>query len=176
MSPKEVKKTPPPPVKETKKEPVAATQETVPVPKEELELLTLLGQREKMSRDELTAMILSGEESLRMMIKKPSTKLINFIKANLNKEDTILLSIPRFEMPKSDFENQVLREMRVVLRDNADKIADFSQEELMKFDEFEKFYSSLENFEYPHKDKLLEFIKYFFLDHIESEKVLQINF
>lgn len=45
----------------------------------------------------------------------------------------------------------------------------------MKWVDFEKFYNALENFDYPHKDKLLEFIKYFFLDHIESTNVININ-
>ena len=61
-------------------------------------------------------MMLAGEESLRMLIREPSSKLINFIKANLLDEYYILSFIPRFEMPKSDFESQVLREMRIVLR------------------------------------------------------------
>ena len=56
----------------------------------------------------------------------------------------------------------------MVLRDNLEKIVERSEEELMRWEIFEEFYLSLENFEYPHKDKLLEFIKYFFLDHIES--------
>lgn len=34
----------------------------------------------------------------------------------------------------------------------------------------------MENFDYPHKDKLLDFIKYFFLDHIESVDLLQMNY
>lgn len=49
-------------------------------------------------------MILSGEEALRMLIRNPSEKLINFIKANLENEDAILLKIPRYEVPRSDFE------------------------------------------------------------------------
>lgn len=56
--------------------------------------------------------------------------------------------------------------MRVVLRENAEKIASRSKEEFMNWEEFEVLYNGLEYFEYPHKDKLLEFIKYFFLDHI----------
>lgn len=39
-----------------------------------------------------------------------------------------------------------------------------------------EIYKSLENFEYPHKDKLLEFIKYFFLDHIVSKNLVLLNF
>ena len=66
--------------------------------------------------------------------------------------------------------------MRLVLRDNSDKIADRSNEELMKWLEFEEFYNSLENFDYPHKDKLLDFIKYFFLDHIVNENLLMMNY
>jgi len=46
----------------------------------------------------------------------------------------------------------------------------------MEWSEFEKFYATLDNFEYPHKDKLLDFIKYFFLDHIESKDLLQLNY
>tara|TARA_B110000305_G_scaffold241389_1_gene315327 strand:- start:2170 stop:2832 length:663 start_codon:yes stop_codon:yes gene_type:complete len=139
-------------------------------------LITLIGQREKLSRDDLTAMILAGEESLRMLIRKPSDQLIDFIKSNLDDEDTILSAIPRFEMPKSDFETQVLREMRVVLRDNSELIDKKGDDELMKWDDFQAFYHSLDNFDYPHKDKLLEFIKYFFLDHIESEYSCYLNF
>lgn len=146
------------------------------LPTAELQLITLIGQREKLSRDDLTAMMLAGEESLKMLIRKPSEQLINFIKSHLDDEDTILVSIPRFEMPKADFESQVLREMRLVLRDNADKITDKSSEELMKWPDFETFYNDLDNFEYPHKDKLLDFIKYFFLDHIESVDLLQMNY
>jgi len=56
----------------------------------------------------------------------------------------------------------------MVLRDNIEKIVERSDEELMRWELFEEFYLSFENFDYPHKDKLLEFIKYFFLDHIES--------
>jgi hypothetical protein len=146
------------------------------MPKNEMALITLIGQREKLSRDDLTAMILAGEESLRMLIRKPSSQLIDFIKGNLDDEDAILSAIPRFEMPKSDFETQVLREMRVVLRENIEIIDGKSEEELMKWDDFQAFYNSLDNFDYPHKDKLLEFIKYFFLDHIESEYHLYVNF
>lgn len=59
--------------------------------------------------------------------------------------------------------------MRVVLKDNVQKIADKTKEELMPWSEVEDMYKTMENFEYPHKDKLLEFIKYFFLDHIVSK-------
>jgi hypothetical protein len=45
----------------------------------------------------------------------------------------------------------------------------------MNWNDFKDIYSNLENFEYPHKDKLLEFIKYFFLDHILDEKQVLIN-
>tara|TARA_B110000285_G_C15014459_1_gene558254 strand:+ start:412 stop:1089 length:678 start_codon:yes stop_codon:yes gene_type:complete len=121
-------------------------------------------------------MMLAGEESLRMLIRRPSDQLIDFIKANLEDEDAILSAIPRFEMPKTDFETQVLREMRVVLRENAEKIAAKPKEECMKWEDFEILYAGLDNFEYPHKDKLLEFIKYFFLDHILSEKEVYLNF
>jgi len=89
------------------------------VPKEELALVTLIGQREKLCRDDLTAMLLAGEESLRMLIKEPSEQLLEFIQTNFQNEDALLAGIPRFEVPKSDFESQVLREMRIVLRDNA---------------------------------------------------------
>jgi len=121
-------------------------------------------------------MMLAGEESLRILIREPSNQLIEFIKANLNDEDALLAAIPRFEMPKADFEAQVLREMRIVLRENVEKIVNLSEQELFDFSEFEKFYLSLENFEYPHKDKLLEFIKYFFLDHVVSVKKIMMNY
>jgi len=146
------------------------------VPKGELALLTLIGQREKLSRDDLTAMMLAGEESLKMLIKDPSQKLTAFVQANLHDEDALLAGIPRFEIPKSEFESQVLREMRIVLRENIPAIAEKTQEELMVWSEFEELYHSLEHFEYPHKDKLLEFVKYFFLDHIVSEKLIILNY
>lgn len=136
----------------------------------------MIGQREKLCRDDLTAMMLAGEESLKMLIRKPSEKLIDFIKSHLDDEDALLVAIPRFDMPKADFESQVLREMRLVLKENVDKIVDKSQEELMKWTDFEEFYKGLENFDYPHKDKLLDFIKYFFLDHIESADLLLLNY
>lgn len=63
--------------------------------------------------------MLSGEDSLRMLIKEPSDALINYIKAYLHDEDALLAGIPRYEIPKTDFERQVLREMRIVLRANA---------------------------------------------------------
>ena len=163
-------------VKDIKEDLKAETKESHPSargdkpkpPMAEMTLMTLVAQREKLCRDDLTAMMLAGEESLRMLIRKPSDQLIDFVKANLEDEDTLLAAIPRFEMPKTDFETQVLREMRVVLRENAEKIAAKHKEECMKWEDFEVMYNSLENFEYPHKDKLLEFIKYFFLDHIVS--------
>ncbi len=147
------------------------------IPKRELQLMTLIGQREKMSRDDLTTMILAREESLKMLIRKPSEELIEFIKANLQEEDNILIQIPRFEMPKSDFEAQVIREMRLVLRDNADKIFEkVGSEELIKWDSFKNIYEQLDSFDYPHKEKLLDFIKYFFLDHIIDADNLMMNF
>lgn len=57
----------------------------------------------------------------------------------------------------------------MVLRESIDKINDKSDKELMNWETFAEFYNGFENFDYPHKDKLLDFIKYFFLDHIESE-------
>ena len=66
--------------------------------------------------------------------------------------------------------------MRLVLRENSDKIQDRSTEELMKWTDFEQFYNGLENFDYPHNDKLLDFIKYFFLDHIVNENLLMMNY
>lgn len=91
-------------------------------PLSEISLITLIAQREKLCRDDLTAMMLAGEESLRMLIREPSDQLIDFIRANLHDEDAILSAIPRFEMPKTDFETQVLREMRIVLKDSAENI------------------------------------------------------
>ena len=87
--------------------------------------------------------MLAGEESLRMIIREPSANLISFIKANLDDEDALLSKIPRFEMPKSDFESQVLREMRIVLRENLTVIAEKTESELLPFSEFETFYQSL---------------------------------
>lgn len=84
---------------------VAKKEQKKEIPKEELKVITLIGQREKLSRDDLTQMMLAGEESLRMLIRKPSEKLIDFIKSNLDDEDAILIAIPRFDMPKSDFES-----------------------------------------------------------------------
>jgi hypothetical protein len=78
-------------------------------------------------------------------------------------------------MPKTEFETQVLREMRIVLKDNAENIQKEIKDELITWTEFEELYAKLDNFEYPHKDKLLEFIKYFFLDHIVSENEVVIN-
>ena len=73
-------------------------------PQKEMELITLIGQREKLCRDDLTAMMLAGEESLRMLIHEPSQNLIDFVKQNLFDEDALLSAILRFEMPKADFE------------------------------------------------------------------------
>ena len=50
-------------------------------------------------------MMLAGEESLKMLIRQPTDGLIDFIKAHLDDEDTLLAGIPRFEMPKTEFEN-----------------------------------------------------------------------
>ena len=61
--------------------------------------------------------------------------------------------------------------MRIVLKDNIQKITEMSKGELMPWSEFYDLYKTMENFEYPHKDKLLEFIKYFFLDHIVNKDV-----
>jgi len=65
--------------------------------------------------------------------------------------------------------------MRIVLRENADVINEYSKEEMLSWDEFETFYNDALKFDYPHKDKLLEFIKYFFLDHIVSGDLLMMN-
>lgn len=114
----------------------------------------------------MTAMMLAGEDALKMLIRKPSEALIDFVKDNLDDEDAILLKIPRYDVPKFEFETQVLKEMKVVLKDNIEKIADLCKDELFEFESFVPFYNGLTNFEYQHKDKLLDFIKYFFLDHI----------
>jgi hypothetical protein len=84
--------------------------------------MTLIAQREKLSRDEITSMMLAGEEALKMLIRNPSPELITFITHNLEDEDRLLLAIPRYDIPKPDFEAQVLREMRMVLRENVEKI------------------------------------------------------
>jgi hypothetical protein len=101
--------------------------------------------------------------------------MIEFIKANLNDEDNILKQIPRYEIPRADFESQVLREMRIVLKEALPKILEMKNEELISWVEFEKFYNQIENFDYPHKDKLLDFIKYYFLDHVVSVDVIMMN-
>jgi len=49
-------------------------------------------------------MMLAGEESLKMLIRQPSQALLDFVKQNAEDEDTLLSAIPRFEMPKTDFE------------------------------------------------------------------------
>jgi hypothetical protein len=49
-------------------------------------------------------MMLAGEHSLKMLIRKPTDELIDFIKFNLRDEDKILAAIPRFDMPKPEFE------------------------------------------------------------------------
>ena len=121
-------------------------------------------------------MLLAGEESLRMLIKNPSNELLEFVKANFDNENGLLGGIPRYEIPKSEFERQVLREMKVVLKESGVKLAENYKEELIPWDKFTDFYNDLENFDYPHKDKLLEFIKYFFLDHIVSKDEVLINF
>lgn len=80
-------------------------------------------------------------------------------------------------MPKTDFEAQVIREMRLVLRDNAEfMIEKLGTEDLISWAKFEEVYEQLQNFDYPHKDKLLEFIKYFFLDHILDADTLIVNY
>jgi hypothetical protein len=59
---------------------------------------------------------------------------------------------------------------------NSEKILGKMADELILWDEFEKFYNSLEYFDYPHKEKLLDFIKYFFLDYIHSKDEIYINY
>ena len=39
-------------------------------------------------------------------------------------------------MPKTEFENQVLREMRIVLRENADKINEYCKDEMVSWTDF----------------------------------------
>jgi hypothetical protein len=51
------------PQQETEKSPKKSAP-AVKAPKAELALLTLIGQREKLCRDDLTAMLLSGDESV----------------------------------------------------------------------------------------------------------------
>lgn len=75
-----------------------------------------------------------------MLIRNPSDQLIEFIKENLSNEDALLCAIPRFEMPKTEFETQVLREMRIVLKDNAESIQKNLKDELVTWTEFEEIY------------------------------------
>jgi hypothetical protein len=49
-------------------------------------------------------MMLAGEEALKMLIRNPSPELITFITHNLEDEDRLLLAIPRYDIPKPDFE------------------------------------------------------------------------
>ena len=164
------------PAKEdVKSQDIAREPEKVPAPAEELALITLVGQREKLCRDDLTAMMLSGEESLKMLIKDPSDQLLDFIRANLHDEDAILAKIPRYEIPKADFETQVLREMKVVLKDNIQKICDKFKDDFAPFSELSEFYFGLDNFDYPHKDKLLEFMRYYFLEFVANKDLVMMN-
>jgi len=39
-----------------------------------------------------------------------------------------------------------------------EKISEKTSEDVMKWEDFQVFYNTLEGFDYPHKDKLLEFI------------------
>ena len=39
----------------------------------------LIAQREKLNRDEITNMMLAGDEALKMLIRYPSQKLIEFL-------------------------------------------------------------------------------------------------
>jgi hypothetical protein len=66
--------------------------------------------------------------------------------------------------------------MRIVMRENQEKIIEKTNDELILWTDFEKFYISLENFDYPHREKLLEFIKYFFLDYIHSKDEIYMNY
>ena len=72
--------------------------------KSELKLVSLMGLREKFSRDELTSMMTSSESGLRMLIRNPSADLISFIKAHLEDEDQIVIAIPKYDIPRAEFE------------------------------------------------------------------------
>ena len=76
----------------------------IDVPEKEIQLILLIAQREKLNRDEITNMMLAGDEALKMLIRNPSQKLIEFLSQNFYDEDRLLLIIPRYEVPKADFE------------------------------------------------------------------------
>ena len=59
------------PVREEPEKVKEAPKETPKVkpPIKEMSLITLIAQREKLCRDDLTAMMLAGEESLKMLIR-----------------------------------------------------------------------------------------------------------
>ena len=65
--------------------------------------------------------------------------------------------------------------MRLVLRDSIEKIVDKLPGDKVDWEDFKSLYETLENFDYPHKEKLLDFIKYFFLDHIVSADRIVMN-
>ena len=65
--------------------------------------------------------------------------------------------------------------MKVVLRENVSKIWQKFNNDLASFQEFSDFYFALDNFDYPHKEKLLEFIKYYFLEFVANKDLLMMN-
>lgn len=44
----------------------------IDVPDKEIQLILLIAQREKLNRDEITNMMLAGDEALKMLIRFPS--------------------------------------------------------------------------------------------------------
>lgn len=53
--------------------------EGIDIPEKEIQLILLIAQREKLNRDEITNMMLAGDEALKMFIRFPSKKLIEFL-------------------------------------------------------------------------------------------------
>ena len=51
----------------------------IDLPEKEIQLILLIAQREKLNRDEITNMMLAGDEALKMLIRYPSQKLIEFL-------------------------------------------------------------------------------------------------
>ena len=67
----------------------------IDLPEKEISLILLIAQREKLNRDEITNMMLAGDEALKMLIRYPSQKLIEFLSQNFYDEERLLLAIPR---------------------------------------------------------------------------------
>lgn len=141
---------------------------------EEFKLLTLFAKREKMNRDEMTQILCADAKNIKMMIQEPTPELSVFIEHNIDSEDALLAQLPRYEIPKAAFEVQVLEEMRHVLGAHKMAVKELTEEVIVTWSKFQEFFQKLE-FTYSHKDKLLEFLQYFFLAKIVSKDELYID-